>query len=143
MSILRHLFLCGQHGAFGRVEPPGDPSFTDEHDVEMIEHNRFLLFDNGDDHVLPTSRALEIVVEPEAQTVEPVWEWTESEFHMFDYWAGDANRLPNGNTRVVNVTRGRIVEVTPSGDTVWEMLMKHPVEGLFHQIYKCERIPME
>jgi hypothetical protein len=109
--------------------------------VSMIEPDRFLLFDNGNEHTPPTSRALEIVVNPEAGTVEQAWSWTEADFHMYDFWGGDANRLPNGNTLVTNVTKGRLVEVTPSGETVWEMIMKHPREGIDHEIYKCERIP--
>jgi hypothetical protein len=62
---------------------------------------------------------------------------------MFDWWGGDANRLPNGNTLIVNVTRGRIVEVTPEGEVVWEMTMQHSMEGLYHEIYQCMRIPHE
>ncbi len=137
------LWSCGEHGTIQAEVPEGEYLFTDGHDVSMIEHNRFILFDNGNEHVPATSRALEIVVDPEAGTVEEAWSWTEPSFHMFDFWGGDANRLPNGNTLVTNVTRGRLVEVTPSGETVWEMIMKHPAEGIYHEIYKCERLPYE
>jgi len=135
------LWSCGEHGTLRPEVPEGEYLFTDAHDVTMIEPDRFLLFDNGNEHTPPTSRALEIVADPVAGTVTEAWSWTESQFHMFDFWGGDANRLPNGNTLVTNVTRGRLVEVTPSGETVWEMIMRHPREGIFHEIYRCERIP--
>jgi hypothetical protein len=137
------LWSCGEHGTIRGEPPPGDYLFTDAHDVAMFEHNRFILYDNGNEHIPPTSRALELVVDPEAGTVEDVWSWTEPDFLMFDFWGGDANRLPNGNTLVTNVTRGRLVEVTPSGETVWEMIMHGPIEGITQQIFKCERIPYE
>jgi hypothetical protein len=137
------LWSCGEHGTVRGEPPPEDYLFTDEHDVFMFEHDRFIMYDNGDEHVPPTSRALEIEVDPEAGTENEVWSWTESSFHMYDFWGGDANRLPNGNTLVANVTRGRLVEVTPAGETVWEMVMHSTVEGVSQEIYKCERIPYD
>jgi hypothetical protein len=35
---------------------------------------------------------------------------------------GAATRLPNGNTLATESDRGRAIEVTPDGDTVWEYL---------------------
>lgn len=135
------IWSCGQHGTFGRREPPEPPLFDSAHAPEMFERHRFVLFDNGNLRDPPVSRALEIVVDPLAGTAEEVWAWTDPEIQMFDPWCGDANRLPNGNTLFTNVTRGRLIEVTPSGEIVWEMTMKYPGEGLVHSLYKCERIP--
>ena len=134
------LWSCGEHGTVRPELPPGEYLFTDAHEVTMIDHNRFVLYDNGNEHTPPLSRAMEIVVDPEAGTVETVWTWTEPDFHMFDYWGGGLQRLPNGNTLVTNVTRGRLVEVTPDGDKVWEMIMHAPAEGFTQQIYKSRRI---
>jgi len=135
------LWSCGEHGTIRGEPPPGDYLFTDAHDVAMFEHNRFILYDNGNEHTPVASRALELAVDPEAGTVRQAWSWTEPDFVMWDFWGGDANRLSNQNTLVTNVTRGRLVEVTPDGDKVWEMIMNGPVEGITQEIYKCERIP--
>jgi hypothetical protein len=35
-------------------------------------------------------------------------------------WPRDADRLPNGNTLVTDTLNHRVVEVTPSGEVVWE-----------------------
>jgi len=135
------LWSCGEHGTLRGEAPPGDFLFTDAHDVSMFAHNRFLLYDNGNAHTPPCSRALELAVHPEAGTVEEIWSWTDPDIDMFDFWGGDANRLSNGNTLVTNVTRGRLVEVTAGGEKVWEMIMHGPIQGGVQQIFKCERIP--
>jgi len=137
------LWSCGEHGTIRGEPPPDDYLFTDAHDVAMVEHNRFILYDNGNEHTPPTSRALELVVDPEAGTVEQTWSWTEPDFVMWDFWGGDANLLGNQNRLVTNVTRGRLVEVTPDGEKVWEMIMNGPIEGITQQIFKSERIPYE
>lgn len=36
-------------------------------------------------------------------------------------WPRDADRLPNGNTLVVDSMNHRVIEVTPAGEVVWEM----------------------
>ena len=36
-------------------------------------------------------------------------------------WPRDADRLPNGNTLVVDSMNNRVIEVTPTGEVVWEM----------------------
>jgi hypothetical protein len=36
-------------------------------------------------------------------------------------WPRDADRLPNGNTLVVDSMNHRVIEVTPAGEIVWEM----------------------
>jgi hypothetical protein len=137
------LWSCGQHGTFGRREPPEEPLFSHAHDVEMLSPTRFIMYDNGNFRRPARSRALEIRVNPEGEISEEVWSWSpprKQENRYYDWAMGDANRLPNGNTILVNSMRGRIIEVTPEDDKVWEMLMLHPIPGANHSLYKCERI---
>jgi hypothetical protein len=35
-------------------------------------------------------------------------------------WPRDADRLPNGNTLITDTANGRVIEVTPQGDIVWQ-----------------------
>lgn len=37
------------------------------------------------------------------------------------HWPRDADRLPNGNTLVVDSRNNRVLEVTPAGEAVWEV----------------------
>ena len=135
------LWACGQHGTFGRMDPPAEPIFSHAHDVELLENGNFIMYDNGNYRARPLSRALEIRVNPVAGTVEEIWSWTETDFKLYDWDMGDANRLPNGNTIVTNSLMGRLIEVNPSGEKVWEMTMQHAVPGAYHSLYKCERVP--
>jgi len=135
------LWSCGQHGTIGRRDPPEEPLFSHAHDVEKLPNGNFLMYDNGNYRAEPLSRALEIRIDFAAKTASEVWSWTEPGFRLYDWCMGDANRLPNGNTLITNSLMGRIIEVTRSGDKVWELLMQHAIPGVYHSLYKSERIP--
>lgn len=134
------LWSCGEHGMFGSTGLPEEPLFNWAHQVELLSNGSVMMYDNGNHRLPPSSRALELYVDPVAQVAEESWSWTEPD--LYDYWGGDANKLPNGNVLIANVTNGRIIEVTPSGDVVWEMFMKRTV-GPNHSIYMCHRIPYD
>jgi hypothetical protein len=137
------LWSCGQHGTFGRREPPAAPLFDESHEVDMVGNNHFLLFDNGVHYLPPRSRALEIAVNPERRTATTYWQWTDPVDKMEDWWGGDANRLPNGNTLIANVSRGRLVEITRAGEKVWQLDMRHralPEDETINTIYLGVRV---
>jgi hypothetical protein len=128
------LWACGDAGDFG------GGLFHHPHDPELLPNGNVLMFDNDEHAGHPVkSRALEIAVDPILETAEVVWEWRDE-----DLWApvmADANRLPNGNTLVTDPWAARVVEVSPSGEKVWQMIMKHPVPNRHHTFYKAERVP--
>lgn len=62
----------------------------------------------------------EFEVDEAARTFRQVWTYTPEERLYADY-AGEALRLPNGNTLVDFGTDGALQEVTPEGDVVWEI----------------------
>ena len=137
------LWSCGEHGTLGRSEPPDPLLFDEAHGVEMLANNHFLLFDNGVRRTPLRSRALELAIDPEAGTATTHWEWTDPVDWMRDTWMGDATRLPNGNTLVTHVLRGRLVEVTLSGDKVWQMDLRHrdrPLAEGLNTIYTGFRV---
>jgi hypothetical protein len=135
------LWSAGQHGDFGRVEWPAEPFLSAAHETEMIGHNRFIVFDNGNYRDPQVSRAVEFTVNPALGTMTEVWSWTDPANPMNDLSGGDADRLPNGNTLLTHVTGGRIIEVTSGGDIVWDMTMDYPGTNLVHPVYQCERVP--
>jgi outer membrane protein assembly factor BamB len=134
------LWSCGEHGMFGIPGPGEELLFSHAHQVELLSNGNVIMYDNGNDRVPTYSRALELSVDPVAGVVEEAWSYTDPE--MDDWWGGDANRLPNNNVLIVNVDKGRIIEVTDSGEIVWEMLMRYPI-GVSHSIYMCQRVPYE
>jgi hypothetical protein len=48
------------------------------------------------------------------------WEWSDRRMQ----WPRDADRLPNGNTLIEDSNGGRIIEINPRGDIVWEIEVK-------------------
>ncbi|UCH37066.1 MAG: aryl-sulfate sulfotransferase [Candidatus Bathyarchaeota archaeon] len=69
-----------------------------------------------------------------------MWRYRENP-DFFSHCYGDADRLPNGNTLITDGIHydpdyGRIVEVTPEGEKVWEV-----ITAPFNQMYRAERIP--
>jgi hypothetical protein len=125
---------------FGAPGPTEELLFSHAHGVELLSDGNVIMYDNGNDRRPQHSQALELYIDPVAQVAEEAWSWTEPE--MFDYWGGNVDRLPNGNTLIVNVEVGRLIEVTPEGEIVWEMFMKRTF-GPNHSIYTCQRVPYE
>ncbi|WP_319449371.1 MULTISPECIES: aryl-sulfate sulfotransferase [unclassified Mycobacterium] len=67
------------------------------------------------------SRILEI----DPVTEEIVWQYTAEDsglppWTFFSSFVSNAQRLPNGNTLITEGMQGRLFQVTPSGDVVWE-----------------------
>ena len=117
------IWSCGAHGTFGQTPPFEPPLFFETHEVDMIENGNILMFDNrqfGD-----VSRALELRIDPLAGIAEEVWSWTDPDVVMWSGCCGDANRLPNGNTLIVSPQDANTIEVTPNGDKVWQMNIRH------------------
>ncbi|HXE71803.1 MAG TPA: arylsulfotransferase family protein [Candidatus Nitrosotenuis sp.] len=82
------------------------------HDAHFYGAN-LLIFDNGG---LDAERSE--VVELDPRTGEKVWSYQAEGFHSG--WGGSAQRLPNGNTLITQAVEGRVFEVTPQGEVVWE-----------------------
>lgn len=82
------------------------------------------------------SRVLEI--DPVSHKL--VWSYAAANFYSFNI--GSAQRLPNGDTLIDEGATGRVFEVTPAKDIVWEY-MAPPGEGPRHSnaVYRAYRIP--
>lgn len=60
-------------------------------------------------------------LDPITKTVE--WEYkADPPEEFFSSTRGGSQRLSNGNTLITESNRGRVFEVTPSGEKVWELL---------------------
>ncbi len=98
------------------------------HEPEMIEKGlpgagNILLFDNG---LLPRHRdhsGQTFIIELDPVTQKIVWKYeTEgySNMKFFSKTMGSQRRLPNGNTFIAEDNTGRLFQVKPDGDIVWE-----------------------
>ena len=106
----------------------------DEHGVLNEQHNPdYLEGPNGTPTVLVADSDNDRVVEyerdcgdadprlgagtpPDACEWDLVWELGSTNLN----WPRDADRLPNGNTLIVDSLHHRVIEVTPRGEIVWE-----------------------
>lgn len=84
------------------------------------------------------------VVEFDPLTFQIVWEYRAvgDDGQFFSHFISSAQRLPNGNTLIDEGARGRIFEVTPEKETVWQFLASANAAGR-NEAYRAFRIPPE
>lgn len=91
-----------------------------QHDARFLPDGNLTLFDNG--MTREASRALEM----DPRTMNVVWSYDGGDQEpLFTNTCGTAQRLENGNTLITESDRGRALEVTRDGTTVWEFLSPH------------------
>ena len=93
------------------------------------------------------------VLEFEPVTLKVVWQYTPVEAgfikpvdanRFYSPFISSAQRLPNGNTLIVEGSGGRIFEVTPEHEIVWEYIS--PYWGTLmkiNMVYRAYRVPYE
>ena len=100
-------------------------SWRGQHEPTLLDSGNILLFDNsgpGQRGLRKTSEVLEV----DPTNGELLWNYRADEPGQFHSTiAGSCQRLPNGNTLIVESTRGRAFEVTHQGDLAWEFLSPH------------------
>ena len=93
--------------------------FEVQHDSKILETGSMLIFNNSESKY-------STVMEVDPVTMETVWAFEGSPEQPFkSETCGLADRLPNGNTLIVESDRGRTFEVTPTGEIVWEFRSPH------------------
>ncbi len=90
-----------------------------QHDAKILDNGHLLVFDNGVHRV--GEAEFSRVVEVDVARDEIVWRYQDDPpFHFYSFMAGNADRLPNGNTLICESSVGRFFEVTPRCEIVWE-----------------------
>ncbi len=94
--------------------------FKKQHDPEILDNGNLLLFDNRG------KKGKSRVIEFETSNMKISWlyEGTKSK-PFYTMWCGSAQRLPNGNTLIVESESGRVFEVTSQKEIVWEYQSPH------------------
>ena len=97
--------------------------------------NILLFDDQGPSGITPValdifrgSRVIEI--DPVSRSI--VWQYSAEDsgqpaYAMHAFYGGNAQRLPNGNTMINTAFHGRVIQVTPEGEIVWEY--RNPYTG--------------
>jgi Arylsulfotransferase (ASST) len=118
-----------------------------------------LVFDNGGtagygfanpsspDGTSAVRRYFSRVLEIDPVTFEKVWEYSIAgleSYRFFSHYVSAAQRLENGNTLITEGADGRLFEVTPAGEIVWEYVSpfweERPPRNM---VYRAYRVPYE
>jgi hypothetical protein len=128
------------------------PTVAQQHSPVELPSGRILIFDNGNLRpgvTSPHSRAIEV----DPATLAITWEYADAmRPRFFAPYMGSADRLENGNTLITESAFGRLFEVTPAGEVVWEYVIPHFAEypagaarayspGLTNSVFKANRYP--
>ncbi|NPV60618.1 MAG: thioredoxin [Actinobacteria bacterium] len=128
--------------------PEGDKlgQIIGQHHAHMIPkglpgEGNILLFDNGGLAGYPKlARTYSRILEFDPTTLDLVWSYQSPNF--FSYYISSAQRLPNGNTLIDEGSTGRIFEVTPGGEIVWQYIDGAGIQML-GSVYRAYRVPPE
>ena len=98
-----------------------------QHDPDLLPNGHMLLFDNSGRYSAP-GQGMSRVIEFDPQTHAIVWQYAgEAQKPLHSAIRSAQERLPNGNTLITESDGGRLVEVAPNHDIVWEYI--NPVRG--------------
>ena len=95
------------------------------HDFQRLENGNYMAFANRNAQRPRGSK----IVEWDPKTDDIVWEYWGNPSHTFDsHYISGCQRLWNGNTLICEGLWGRIFEVTPAGEIVWEYISPYIVK---------------
>lgn len=90
------------------------------------------------------------IVELDPVTMKIVWEYDANKagyrdsMKFYSDYVSSAQRLPNGNTLICEGSVGRLFEVTPKYETVWEYISPYyQAKENFNMVYRTYRVPYD
>ena len=106
----------------------GHDVLAQQHTPVELESGNILVFDNGNLRPGLSAHYSRVVeVNPKTNAVE--WQYTDpARGSFFSAYMGGAERLWNGNTLITESANGRLFEVTPTGELVWEYVVPYFAE---------------
>jgi hypothetical protein len=94
--------------------------------VHKIDNGNLLFFANGANVLGVGPEGGSRVIELDPVTKKPVWQYAGNpRFSFFSWFISNALRLESGNTSILEGIKGKIFEVTPAGNKVWEYISPH------------------
>jgi hypothetical protein len=107
----------------------GNRHLVGPHHPVMLHNGNILIYDNGGRGGYPSrTRFYTRLVEVNPVSGEIVWQYAHEPYifkptsKFFSSSWGSVQRLPNGNTFSLDCHKGRLFEVTPYGEVVWEYI---------------------
>ena len=107
----------------------GETHLVGPHHPTMLHNGNILIYDNGGRAGYPIrNRFYTRLIEINPVTGNIVWEYRHEPMNIkptskfFSSSWGSLQRLPNGNTFSLDCHKGRLFEVSPQGEIVWEYI---------------------
>ncbi len=111
--------LGGKNNQFTFINDP--IGFSHQHALRRIANGNITLFDNGNYHSPPFSRAVEYTVDEQNKTATLVWQYRNSP-DIYGAAMGYVQRLANGNTLIGwGAANPSVTEVKPDGTRLYEL----------------------
>ena len=126
------------------LEDFGDEFFFFQHAPELQPNGNMVVFDNGNTRTPFQSRVVEIAFDDplsptDAWIVREDWLVDELGDPLFASFAGDGDRMDNGNTLVMAGAVRRVQEMDPDGRLLWSMSLWQGDESF--RGYRAQRLP--
>ena len=127
--------LGGKGNQFAFTNDP--VGFSEQHSIHRTSTGTLLLFDDGNLHTPPFSRAVEYTMDTVAKTVTQVWQFRHSP-DIASVAMGSVQRLPNGNTLIGwgATSSAAVTEANPDGSVALEFQLPDNVVS-----YRAFRFP--
>ncbi|MCL5746171.1 MAG: arylsulfotransferase family protein, partial [Acidobacteria bacterium] len=107
----------------------GPRGLVGPHHPTMLHNGNIVTYDNGGSAAFPPrQRGYTRLVEIRPADGAIVWQYTHEPYifketsKFFSSSWGSVERLPNGNTLSLDCHKGRVFEITPQGEIVWEYI---------------------
>lgn len=140
------LWTFGLDGDFTLNGAGPYPWFTGSHGLDYLGDGKLLMYDNGN---LGREYSRAIIYQVNESTMEASIIWEYSGDDVSDQWynmsIGDADYLENGNVLITagngvqNQSPSRFIEVTPSGEKVWQLWLYNETDKRVSS-FQCDRI---
>ena len=110
--------------------------FVSQHEPVPLANGHMLLFDNN----VPAHGSRAMIIDP--SNGDEIWQYPPAQGgeQIFSGCCSTATRLPNGNTQLVISASGRVIEVTPDHEIVWEFINPHRAGTKIAQIFDAQRM---
>ena len=110
--------------------------FSHQHSVRRLANGNVLMFDNGNFHSPPFSRAVEYQLDEQGKTATLVWQYRNTP-DAYGFAMGYTQRLENGNTLIGwGATNPTVTEIRADGSKVYELTL---ASGVYS--YRAFRFP--
>ena len=118
----------------------GSGVISHQHNPTLLPNGHVLLLDNGA-HRRGLSYSRVVEVDPSSGQI--AWEYLgEPLSSFFTHFTGGAERLANGNTLICEGAEGRLFEVAPNSEVVWEYVSPFFIQdpqGFGNRVFRAHR----